>query len=84
MSGMPFRELDAVRVVRLLTPTRQVDGSGGVVREPRPGDLGTIVHVLGEKTFVVECVEASGLTVWVADFAAEELERISQAAKPRS
>jgi hypothetical protein len=44
---MPFRELEVVRVVRLLTPTREVDGTAGLSRQPRVGDVGSIVHVLG-------------------------------------
>jgi hypothetical protein len=77
MLGMLFRELDVVRVTRLLTATRHVDGSRGVVRQPCIGDVGAIVHVLGEKTFAVECVDAAGLTVWVGDFEAEEIELVS-------
>jgi hypothetical protein len=73
-----FRELDVVRVTRLLTATRHVDGSSGAVRQPRIGDVGAIVHVFGEKTFAVECVDAAGLTAWVADFEAEEIELVSQ------
>jgi hypothetical protein len=42
-------------------------------------DVGAIVHVLGVKTFVVECVDNAGLTVWLADFVAEELEPASLA-----
>jgi hypothetical protein len=70
-----FRELDVVRVVHLLTLTRKVDGTTGVLRQPRVGDLGTIVHLLGPHSFVVECVDADGQTAWVADFEAEELEQ---------
>jgi hypothetical protein len=71
---MPFRELEVVRVVRLLTPTREVCGTAGVSRQPRVGDVGSIVHVLGPRAFIVECVDPEGLTAWVADFEAEELE----------
>jgi hypothetical protein len=78
MLSMLFCELDVVRVTRLLTATRHVDGSSGMVRQPRVGDVGAIVHVLGEKAFVVECVDAGGLTAWVADFEAEEIELVSQ------
>jgi hypothetical protein len=28
----------------------------------------------GEAAFIVECVDARGATVWLADFVAEELE----------
>ncbi len=79
---MAFAELDVVRVARLLTPTRRVDGTEAVVRQPCVGDVGAIVHVLGEDTFVVECVDPAGLTAWVADFVAEELESISPVETP--
>lgn len=71
---MAFSELDVVRIARLLTLTRGVDGTEAVVRQPRVGDIGAVVHVLGEDRFVVECVDASGLTLWLAEFMAEELE----------
>jgi hypothetical protein len=74
---IPFHEGDAVRVTRLLASTRTFDGSRGLVREPRVGDVGAIVHVLGGGIFIVESVDATGLTLWVADFAAEELALVS-------
>ena len=74
---MTLNEHDVVRVARLLTTSRPFDGSTGVLREPRIGDVGAIVHVLAERHFVVECVDASGRTVWLADFVADELEAAS-------
>jgi hypothetical protein len=77
MLNMPLSELDVVRVNQLLATTRTFDGTRGVVREPRIGDVGTIVHVLGGGTFIVEAVDSDGFTLWLADFAAEELELVS-------
>ncbi len=57
MLAVAFGELDVVRVTRLLAPTRRVHGTEDVARPPRVGDVGTIVHVLGEDAFVVECVD---------------------------
>ncbi len=68
-----FAELDVVIVRALLVPTRSIDGSDGFCRQPRVGDQGTIVHVLGRDDFVVESVDASGHTVWLADFHRDEL-----------
>lgn len=82
---MPFAEhdvVDVVRVVRLVTPTRHVDG-GAAARQPRLGDVGAIVHVLGEETFLVECVDEAGQTVWLAELAAEELEAAPATDEPR-
>lgn len=70
---MPFRELDVVRVAKLLEPSRSVYGSDAVVRQPSVGDVGAIVNVLGDDVFTVECVDSTGRTVWVADFVIEEL-----------
>ena len=68
-----FNELDTVVVRALLTPTRQVEGTDAVKRQPRVGDQGAIVHVLGPEAYVVESVDAAGMTVWLADFRADEL-----------
>jgi hypothetical protein len=74
MRGVRFRELDVVCVCRLLAPSRTIDGTLDVRRQPRVGDIGAIVHALSEDEFIVECVDADGLTVWLADFASSELE----------
>lgn len=68
-----YREFDVVVVRTLLLPTREVTGSDRVVRQPRAGDQGSIVHILGNDSYIVECVDSSGLTVWLADFHADEL-----------
>lgn len=70
-----FNELQVVKVVRLLSPHRSFEGTQGISREPHVGDQGTIVHVLAPgKAFTVESVNSDGLTIWLADFQAEELE----------
>jgi hypothetical protein len=76
--GMRLRELDVVRVCRLFTSTRRIDGTPTVLRLPMIGDIGTIVHVLSEDAFTVECVDADGLTVWLADFTGGELEVVPE------
>jgi len=68
-----YRELDVVVVRTLLVPTRNVTGTDLVVRQPRVGDQGAIVHVLPSEHCVVECVDSSGLTSWSADFHVDEL-----------
>ena len=50
------------------------------MRLPRLGDIGAIVHVLGDDVFTVECVHDDGLTVWLADFAASELDAVMDGA----
>jgi len=63
-----------VRVVKLLREERPFQGSKGVERAPRVGDVGAIVHVYDPNCFAVECVARDGRTVWLADFYGEELE----------
>jgi hypothetical protein len=70
---MTFRELDTVVIANLLLSSRQVDGTRAVTRQPRVGDLGAVVHVLSDGQYLVECVDESGRTVWLAEFAASEL-----------
>ena len=67
-------ELDVVKVVALLEQERIISGSEGICRQPQVGDLATIVHVLEPgRAYIAEAVAASGYTLWVADFLAEEL-----------
>jgi hypothetical protein len=74
-----MRDLDAhdiVQVCTLLTPSRHVDGTDGVCRQPRVGDRGAVVFRLDATNFIVECVDPEGLTVWLADFHVDELKLI--------
>lgn len=74
---MSIEELDIVRIVKLLQDDRQCDGTAGVQRAPRIGDTGTVVHVHAvdgaAKAYTVEDVDASGYTIWLADFHLDEL-----------
>ncbi|MEP6787707.1 MAG: DinB family protein [Acidobacteriota bacterium] len=75
-----MEEYTAVKVVQLQTSTRHVDGTAGVVRQPQFGDVGMIVHVNApNKSYIVECVNSEGYTVWLADFDSEEIELLSYA-----
>lgn len=70
-------ELEMVRVAKLNEPARPVIGSGDRTRQPRPGDMGTVVAVLGKgEKYTVECVDENGMTAWLCDFDADELETI--------
>lgn len=48
------------------------------MRAPRMGDVGTVVMAAAKgdasATVMVECVDADGMTLWLAAFAADELE----------
>jgi len=70
-------EYDVVRVVKLIESERQYSGSAGVSSPPAIGDIATICHDYAPDDpgapVAVECVNADGLTVWLADFLREEL-----------
>jgi uncharacterized damage-inducible protein DinB len=73
-----MEEYSVVRVVKLFDIYRSFQGSDGVGRAPQIGDIGTIVHVNAPgENYIVESADASGCTIWLADFALEELEQIS-------
>ena len=71
-----------VRIRQLLQPPAEYDGWRLNRRPPQVGDLGTvldILHVPGlPERYVVESSGADGVTVWLGDFAAEELEPLGQ------
>ncbi|MEL6545811.1 MAG: hypothetical protein AAFQ82_14355 [Myxococcota bacterium] len=74
-----MKELDTVRVQHLHEANRSYFGSDEVKRAPEIGDVGAIVDVLGAGVrFTVECVDAAGSIVWVADFDAAEIALISR------
>ena len=71
-----FQLFSRVRVSRLLTPQRTVSGSGAKTRQPEVGDTGTVVEYFGNfegATYLVESVDADGMTVWLAEFSPQEL-----------
>ena len=76
-----LQEYDIVRVIRLLSNDRPYDGTEGIQRAPRIGDVATIVHdYAGDSTaaLIVEMSNDEGYTVWLADFDRQELEFVSR------
>jgi hypothetical protein len=75
---MSLRPYGMVRVRRLLRAPADYDGWRVNQRPPRVGDHGAIVEVLHAPghpdRYVVEVGGPGGVPVWLADFAAEELE----------
>ncbi|HXH48873.1 MAG TPA: hypothetical protein VNM47_05960 [Terriglobia bacterium] len=75
-----LREHDIVRVTKLVDTSRKFDGTEGVRRPPRIGDIGAICHGYDPKDanapVVVEMVDNEGLTLWLADFQRDELELV--------
>src|SRR5262249_28136391 len=71
-----LRELDVVRVVKLLTINRPYQGTIGASRPPCVGDTGTVVARYNGSAYCIESVDSDGKTVWLADFLAVEPELI--------
>ena len=75
-----MNEYDVVRVVALDGPPREYTGTDGVMRAPKVGDTGIIVHVNDDGAYIVEEVDASGNCIWLADFQPHELELVERPA----
>lgn len=73
-----FEEYSLVRIIKLNEANRPFDGTKGVMKPPKIGDIGTIVHIV-ERTnptdtiYIVEKVSPTGATIWLADFRQDEL-----------
>jgi hypothetical protein len=76
---MHFQLDDSVRVVRLLGPEREVTGSSEPAPQPRVGDRATVVADVGDGLYLLESRTDDGVTLWMAEFAAEEMELIERA-----
>lgn len=70
---MSFEISDVVRIERLLTPRREVDGDSAMPPQPRLGETGTVIESLGDDLYLVERTTDDGLTLSVAEFEAGEL-----------
>ena len=73
-----LRQYGLVRIRRLLNAPDTYDGWRVNQRLPRVGDVGTLLDVLTAPghpdRYVVECSGEDGISVWLADFLAEEIE----------
>lgn len=69
-----------VRVRQLLHKPEHYDGWQVNYRPPQIGDKGIIVDILQVEglpnNYVVECTDQDGITIWLADFNAIELDVI--------
>lgn len=77
---MPFEILDVVRVAQLLIPSRDVDGSAADPPQPRVGDTGIIVEVVGDDVYLVERTTDDGRLLWTAEFSESELKLLDRPA----
>ena len=73
-AGRRFEPEDRVRVARVLVAEREVTGSSATPPQPRVGDIGSIVADVGDGLYLVESCTDDGITIWMTELAAEELE----------
>jgi hypothetical protein len=75
-----LKQYGLVRVRQLLRPGVEYDGWRVNQRPPQVGDVGTLLDILHAPgtpdRYVVESSGADGITVWLGDFAAAELEAV--------
>jgi hypothetical protein len=71
-----------VRIRHLLRPAPEYDGWRVNQRPPQVGDVGTLLDILHASglpdRYVIESSGADGVTVWLGDFVAEELDPLGQ------
>ncbi len=72
---MTTHELQLVRIT-WVDGDRAFSGTEGVARPPKIGDIGAVVDVHSETAVAVECVDADGHTLWLADFHLAEIEHV--------
>ena len=74
------QQYDMVRIRRLIQSPVSYDGWLVNQRPPQVGDVGVLLDVLHAPglpdRYVVEHSGADGITIWLGDFAAEEIEPI--------
>jgi hypothetical protein len=79
-----LKQYGLVRIRQLLQPAVEYDGWRVNQRPPQVGDVGTLLDILQAPglpdLYVVESSGADGITVWLGDFAAEELEAVGEQA----
>ena len=75
-----LRQYGLVRVRRLLSAAETYDGWRVNQRPPRVGGVGTLLDALTAPghpdRYVVECSREDGVSVWLADFLAAEIEPV--------
>ena len=74
-----FQPDDVVRVVRVLVQEREVTSSSATPPQPRVGDVGTVVADVGDGLYLVESCTDDGMTIWMTELAAQELELVGRA-----
>jgi len=77
-----FKQYGLVRVRQVLKTPDSYDGWRLNKRAPAVGDIGTLLDVISAAglpdRYLVETSGRDGVTIWLADFAEDELEAVSE------
>lgn len=77
---MNLSQYDLVRICQLTREADGYDGWLGNQRPPQVGNVGVLLDILEAPglpdRYVVELSGADGVTIWLSDFAAEEIELV--------
>ena len=73
-----FYRQDLVRIVHLESDDRDVDSSIDPPRQPRVGEIATIVEEVAEGIYLVERCTDDGRPLWTAEFLASELDLVER------
>jgi hypothetical protein len=78
--GVPslFLPADRVRIVQLESDERDVDSSVHPPRQPRVGEIATVLAEVAEGIYLLERCTDDGHALWTAEFLASELELVER------
>lgn len=71
---MAFELFDTVRLVDIITRQRALHDTASSGEAPQLGETGTIVEILDDGVYLVECTEDAGAPRWLGEFLEDELE----------
>jgi hypothetical protein len=74
---MAFEMFDTVRLVDIIARRRVMDDSVGSGEAPQLGETGTVVEIISDGLYLVECNEDDGDARWIGEFLEDELESAS-------
>ena len=74
---MAFELFDTVRLVDIIARRRALHDTAAAGEAPQLGETGTVVEIVGDGVYLVECTEDEGDPRWLGEFLEDELELAS-------
>lgn len=71
---MAFELFDTVRLVDFIRRQRAFHDTASSGEAPQLGETGTVVEIIGDGLYLVECTEDEGDPRWLGEFLEDELE----------